>query len=105
MPSRRASVEQRRAALVARSQAHRAELVRELEALGPSFRLVDRFVDAAGWVRRHGLVIVGVAALVIAVRKPSRLIGYASRAWSLWQIYRGYRERFDGLLARFERRV
>ncbi|MCX9156002.1 YqjK family protein [Niveibacterium sp. 24ML] len=105
MPSRRASVEQRRAALVARSREQRAQLVHDLEALAPAFRLADRFMEAAGWIRRNGLVIVGVAAVVIAVRKPSRLIGYAGRAWSIWQMYRSYRDRVEGLLARIERRA
>ena len=103
--SHSATLAQRRQALVARSQAQRARLVRDLGAFAPAFRLADGLFVAAGWLSRNGVIILGVAAMVVAVRKPARLVHYAGRAWSVWQLYRGYRSRFDGFLDRVERRV
>ncbi|QSI76451.1 YqjK family protein [Niveibacterium microcysteis] len=94
----------RRAELVERSGRERARLVADLGALAPAFGAADKVVAAASWARRHGAVIVIVAAAVLAVRRPSRLLKYAGQAWSLWQVYRGYRDRLDGLIERIERR-
>ncbi len=95
---------ERRAALVERSGRERARLAADLGALAPAFGAADKLVVAANWARRHGPVIVLVAAAVLAVRRPSRLVKYAGQAWSLWQVYRGYRDRIDGLIDRIERR-
>jgi hypothetical protein len=106
--SRRAREErfaQRRQALVGKSRVQRAQLVHDLGALAPAFSLADKLLFAAGWVRRNGVVIIAVAAAVMVVRKPSRLIQYAGKAWSVWQLYRSYRDRFDGLLERMEHRL
>ncbi|GAA5173879.1 hypothetical protein GCM10025771_02190 [Niveibacterium umoris] len=99
----RLAYERRRSELVARSRQQRDVLARELGAFAPSLRAADKLVAAAGWARRHGLVIVGVAAAVIAVRKPARLLDYAGKAFTAWRLYRDYRDRFDGLIERVER--
>lgn len=98
-----ARLAERRAALVERSQRERAQFVADLGALAPAFGAADKLLAAANWARRHGPVIVIVAAAVLAVRRPSRLVKYAGQAWSLWQVYRSYRNRLDGLIERIER--
>lgn len=98
------SFEARRRELVARSGAQRAALVDALTPFAPALAVADKLALAAGWARRHGVLVIGVAAAVIAVRKPSRLLRYAGQAWTAWRLYHDYRDRFDGLIERIERR-
>ena len=87
MRERLIALRERRAGLLARAEAER-------NALSGWLARADR---VSGWLgagssllaklKDHPLWIAGAALLLIAVR-PKRMLGFALRAWSYWQIVR-----------------
>ena len=78
----------RRQDLLLRSQQLREELNHSLTAVSPGFCAADRLISIASWAHRHGLIVVGVAAAIVAWRRPRNLLTLATRSWTLWRCLR-----------------
>ncbi len=102
MLAREVLLAERRRVLSARADVLRAESARLLEGFAPVFGAADKATAAVGWARRYAPLIVGAMSLVLALRRPKRIVGFVGRAWSAWQLYRRARERFDALIQRLK---
>ena len=78
----------RRQDLLLHSQQLREELDQSLTTFSPGFYAADRLISIAGWARRHGLIVVGVATAIVAWRRPRNLLTLATRSWTLWRSLR-----------------
>lgn len=65
----------------------RADLSRHGSGLAPAFKVADRVVDGAVWVRHHPQVLVA-ATVALAVAKPRRAWRWGRRAFIGWQTWR-----------------
>jgi hypothetical protein len=77
----------RRASLVARAEAERSVLEGWLGRTDRWSRWAGAGASLLGELKRSPLVIAGAAALLFALR-PKRVLRWALRAWSLWQVVR-----------------
>lgn len=83
MRERLIALRERRAGLLARAEAERYALAGWLSRADR----LSRWAGAGASLLRRPLWIAGGAALLFALG-PKRIIGWAVRAWSLWQIVR-----------------
>ncbi len=84
MSTRRTDTEVRQRLLLARSDALRRTLARELQALEPPLAWADQGLAAARWLRRHPEWPVGAAALLVALR-PRRAWRWGRRLFFAWR--------------------
>jgi hypothetical protein len=77
----------RRERLIAHAALQREELTRDVAALSPAVRVVDRGIVAVAWVRAHPGVLL-IAAGVMLVLRPRRTIRWSLRLYSIWRGYR-----------------
>lgn len=92
-----------RGRLLERIAAQRVALRQELQpvcaTLVKADRMQSRVQSVFNYFRQHpGIVALGVAVLVVL--KPSRLWRWSTRAFSLWQVWRGMSNRWLGVLMR-----
>lgn len=93
---------QQRWLLEQRSAELRDRLATHTEAISPLFAWADRARRGAHWVRRHPLVPLAVALLLLW-RRPRRVVRWGSRLWALWgtvQRVRGVWQAWRGASAR-----
>lgn len=93
MNARLASVVRRRQALVARASAQRADFT----ALAARWRGTLAVADAAYRVglavRWHPVISTVVLALLVRSRQH-RMLAWSGRLFTLWELYRAYREQW-----------
>lgn len=75
----------RRQELLQQSSELRDCLQRHAEGLAPVLRGADRAWSAGLWLRDHPLV-PAAALLLLAWRRPRRLLRWGRRGWSAWQL-------------------
>lgn len=78
---------QRRAALVGRIRAQRAELLGQLEGLARPARSLERGARILQTLRSHPLVVAAIAAIVLLYR-PRRTLKWLGRAVTLYSFGR-----------------
>ena len=98
MLAREKLLAERRRVLLARAAVLRTESVGLFAGFQPVFDTADKASALAVWARRNVGVIAGVLLVTLALRRPKRIVGLVTRAWSTWQLYRGLRDRFDALV-------
>ena len=79
---------QRRADLVVRSAAQRAELGEACQTWRLPLAMADRGVAAWRFMHKHAVLLVGAGA-VIALMRPRLTLKLFRRGWTLWRVYRG----------------
>lgn len=88
MNARLALVRQRRAALVIRSAAQRAEVAQITHPWQAPLSIVDRVSSIVQRVRAHPLAIpIGIALLFSMGRGGSRSALWLGRMWTVWQLF------------------
>ena len=83
MRARLTELARRRAALVARADTQRAVLAQAYAPWRGPLAIVDRGFVALRYVRNHPALLVGVVAVVVALR-PKRVAQWLGRGWSAW---------------------
>jgi len=78
---------EKRARLVARAAAERAQLAVQLQAWRAPLSLLDRAVAGARYLRRHPQWIVA-AAVILAILRPRRAFIWARRGFLVWRTWR-----------------
>lgn len=78
----------RRADLVVRSAAQRAELGEACRAWRLPLAMADRGVAAWRFVHRHPVLLAGAGA-ILALTRPRLTLKWLRRGWTLWRIFRG----------------
>ena len=76
----------RRQQLQQRSALLRSQLARETQVLQSPLALADRVGAGWRWLRAHPQWL-GVAVLVLVVRRPRRAVRLASRLWVGWRLW------------------
>jgi hypothetical protein len=87
MRERLIALRERRAGLLARAEAERHALAGWLSRTDRLARWAGSGASLLGELKRRPLWIAAGAALLFAL-SPKRVIGWAVRAWSMWQIVR-----------------
>lgn len=87
MRERLIALRERRAALILHAQSGRSELAGWLARSDKVSRWIDAGLSVADELRRRPLLIAAALALLFALR-PKRVLGWATSAWSLWQLAR-----------------
>ncbi len=82
----------RRERLIAKAEMQRDIVARDVAALAPAVRVVDRGIGAVAWLRAHPAVLV-IGAGVMLVLRPGRTLRWSLRLFSAWQAYRRITER------------
>ena len=88
----------RRQELLRQSSELRNKLQWHAEGLAPVLRGADRAWAAGVWLREHPLVPAAALALLVW-RRPRRLLRWARRGWSAWQLVRRVRAAWDARAA------
>ena len=84
MNTRRIDTEVRQRLLLARSEALRSELARDLRVLEQPLAWAEQGLAAARWLRRHPEWPIGAAALLVALR-PLRAWRWGRRLFFAWR--------------------
>lgn len=82
-----AGLAQRRAELVGRCDAQRAELSEICQAWRMPLAIVDRGVVAWHFAKKHRALVAGLGVM-LAVMRPIRTLKWLQRGWTLWRTYR-----------------
>lgn len=77
----------RRAELVARGAAQRAELGEISQSWRRPLAMVDRGVTVWRYLRVHPALLAGLG-VAFAVAKPRRAARWLGRGWALWRFFR-----------------
>lgn len=85
---RLAELSRRRADLVARSAAQRAELGELCHVWRVPLAIVDRGVTVWHFFRVHPALLAGLG-VAFAVARPRRAVKWLGRGWALWRFFRG----------------
>jgi hypothetical protein len=85
---RLAELSRRRAELVARSAAQRAELREVGHAWRLPMAIIDQSVTVWRFFRGHPALLAGLG-VAFAVARPRRAIKWCGRGWTLWRLFRG----------------
>lgn len=78
----------RRAELAARSAAQRAELAEICHVWRLPLAIADQGVNVWRFLRVHPALLAGLGVAFAAAR-PSRVVKWLGRGWSLWRFFRG----------------
>lgn len=87
LEQRLVELSRRRAELVARSAAQRAELGDICQVWRLPMAIVDQGVTAWRFFRVHPALLVGPGVAFVVVR-PSRAVKWLGRGWALWRFLR-----------------
>jgi hypothetical protein len=90
MSARLSAIRQRRAALLARAEAQRAEIARIVRPWRAPLSIADRVVAFVRRLRAHPLAI-GAGLILLLWLGRSRKSLWAGRLWTLWQLYSTFR--------------
>lgn len=82
-----ATLAARKQALLIRSAELRVLMTQHARELQPPLALADQAMAATQWLRSHPQWVAG-ALLLLAVWRPRRALGWASRLWWGWGLYR-----------------
>jgi hypothetical protein len=82
-----ARIAERRAELVARSAAQRADLGELCHAWYRPLAIVDQGMAVWRFLRAHPALPVGLG-VAFAVARPRRALKWLGRGWSLWRFFR-----------------
>lgn len=85
--ARHAELAERKLALLIRSAELRVTLAQEARVLQTPLAAADQAVAATQWLRAHPQWVAG-GLLVLALLRPRRALGWASRLWWGWGLYR-----------------
>jgi hypothetical protein len=85
---RLAKLSRRRAELVARSAAQRAELGELCHVWRLPLAIVDQGVTVWRFLRGHPVLLAGLG-VAFAVARPRRAVKWFGRGWALWRFFRG----------------
>lgn len=77
----------RRAELVGRCDAQRAEMSEICLAWSAPLAIVDRGVVAWHFAKKHRALVAGLGVMFAVVR-PIRTLKWLQRGWTLWRTYR-----------------
>lgn len=89
-----AAVVRRRQALVARAAAQRAELAELVARWQQPLRVADAAYRIGRAVRTHQALVTLATTLLVLGPQRHRLLMWAGRLFSLWEIYRVVREQW-----------
>lgn len=78
----------KRADLLTRSTAHRAQIAHALGGMQPGLAGAERAYQAGRWVREHAMWIGLAGAALLIIKRPRGVLRMAAQAWSLWQGWR-----------------
>ena len=82
----------RRERLIARAEAQRGNLARQIEPWKVPATAIDRGRAGIRFLKSHPLLMAGIAAFLVAAR-PRAALKWAKRGWLLWQVISGLRSR------------
>lgn len=82
-----ATLAARKQALLIRSAELRVLMTQHGRELQAPLAVADQAVAATQWLRAHPQWVAG-ALLLVAVLRPRRALGWASRLWWGWGLYR-----------------
>ena len=85
-----ATIERRRAALVAQAATQRDELGRIIEPWQKPLAVVDRGMEIVHRLRTHPLAIAAGVVLLVWMRRRG-LGRWTGRIWAVWQLYSSLR--------------
>jgi hypothetical protein len=86
---------ERRATLVARAAAQRAELSQRLVPWRGALAVVDQGVAAVRYFKSHPELLAAMVTVAVVIR-PRRVLGLFRRGWVLWHTVSNVRRRFTG---------
>ena len=89
---RLSELSRRRAELMTLSAAQRAELGNTGLAWRVPLAVVDQGVTVWRFFRMHPALLVG-AGVALAVARPSRVVKWLGRGWTVWSFFRDSRAR------------
>lgn len=95
MNARLVELAERRAALVARAAAQRAELSRRLEPWRGALAVADQGVAVVRYFKSHPELLAAVVTFAVVIR-PRRVLSFFRRGWALWRSAGVARRRFTG---------
>lgn len=93
---RLAEIYRRRADLVVRSAAQRAELGDVCHAWRVPLAVVDQGVTVWRFFRVHPSLLAGLV-VAFAVARPRRAVKWLGRGWTLWRFFSGMKARLGKL--------
>jgi hypothetical protein len=76
---------ERRATLVARAKAQRADLSQALAPWSSPLGVIDQGMAAIRYLKRYPVVVAGVVTLLVVFR-PGRLIKWLPPGWLMWRV-------------------
>lgn len=86
---------ERRATLVARAAAQRAELSQRVAPLRGALAVVDHGVAAIRYFKSHPELLAAVVTFAVVIR-PRLVLSFFRRGWALWHVVGVVRRRFTG---------
>ena len=91
---------ERRATLVARARAQRADLSLALAPWSSPLRIIDRGMAGVRYLKRYPVIVAGIVTLAVVFR-PLRVAKWLPPGWLIWRVARlalGARQILPGLL-------
>ena len=82
----RDALTRRQQQLLIRSAELRVTLAQQAQVLQAPLAVADQVRAGTQWLRQHPQWPLG-AALVLALKRPRRALGWASRLWGGWRVY------------------
>jgi len=93
MNARLARIVRKREALVARAAAQRAEVAAHAAGLQTLFKIGNTAMAIGRAMRRHpALTIVAATTLLQGLARRNRLLLWAGRGLTLWELFQAFRE-------------
>lgn len=87
---------ERRATLVARAAAQRAELSQRIALWRGALAVVDQGVAAIRYFKSHPELLAAAVVTFVVVIRPRRVLSFFRRGWALWHVVGVVRRRFTG---------
>jgi hypothetical protein len=78
---------ERRASLVAKAEAQRAELSRALASWRSPLGMIDQGIAAVRYLKRYPVILAGIVTLAVVVR-PWRVVKWLPPGWLMWRAVR-----------------
>lgn len=87
MSTKQIELAERRAALIAKSEAQRKELAQALAPWRGPLAVIERGAEAIRSLKNHPELLAGLAVFA-AVMRPWRLVRWLPPGWAIWRIAR-----------------
>jgi hypothetical protein len=78
---------ERRATLVAKAEAQRAELSRALASWRSPLGMIDQGIAAVRYLKRYPVILAGIVTLAVVLR-PWRVVKWLPPGWLMWRAAR-----------------